>query len=166
MLRKIILLLLIVSCVLWTAFIFSNSLANAEESAEQSANITEKVNEVASAIGIEQEITTSTVRDMAHFFEFAVLAVLVCATIAVLIWDKYINKIVRSLLFLLLSAPVCAILACVDELLQKLSPGRVSDYVDVLLDSLGGLCGILVFAIVYVTAIMISKLRKRKATKK
>ena len=166
MLRKIILLLLIILCVLWTGVIFSNSLATAEESAQQSATVTEKVNEIASAVGIEKEITTTTVRDMAHFSEFALLSALICATVAAFIWDKYTSKPFVSLLWLLLSAPICFVLACIDELLQKLSPGRVSDYVDVLLDSLGGICGILFFSLIYTTVILISVRRKRKAEKK
>ena len=162
MLRKIILLLLIISCVLWTAFIFSNSLASAEESTLKSDVITQKVNEVASAVGIEQEITASTVRDMAHFTEFAVLAALVCATVCTFMWDKYIGKPLVSLLWISLSIPICFVLACIDELLQKLSPGRACDYADVMLDSLGALCSLTAFTLIYMSAVAIINRSKRK----
>lgn len=149
MARKIAFIVLLILCVVWTAFIFSNSLKDAGESGEQSSGVTEKVNEVAQAVGIDREITHSEVRSMAHFGEFAVLSVLSAATVSVGIYPKFKKKPPLLLLICASSVPLCFILAAVDELLQKLSDGRASQFSDVMLDTLGALCGALIFTLGY-----------------
>ena len=161
MLRKILLIVLVVITVLWTAFIFSNSLDNAEQSTEKSSTVTEIVNNVASAVGVEEEIPHSTVRDMAHFTEFAILAILVCADLA-LAFTMLLPH--RPLLYAL--CPVCAlilsfVLACVDELLQKSSEGRAAQFSDVWLDTLGALTGTAFFCICYLSVLFIRRKRKK-----
>ncbi len=166
MARKIAFIILIILCVVWTSFIFSNSLKNAEQSSEQSSSVTEKVNEVAQAVGIDREITHGEVRSMAHFSEFAVLATLISATIAVGIYPYFNKKIVLLLLVGGASIPVCFALACVDELLQKLSEGRASDFLDVLVDTLGALCGALVFVVGYIIFDFVkTKIHKKREVK-
>lgn len=165
MLRKIVLCILILSCVLWTTFIFSNSLADAQTSSAQSSSVTETVNKVASSVGIKEEITESTVRNMAHFSEFALLAALVSATVAVAAWQKFSARLALSLLFMSASVPLCFLLACVDELLQKLSEGRASQVTDVLLDTLGAVCGCALLLIGYIALTLLLKHRKIKKQK-
>ncbi len=160
MFRKILLCILIISSVLWTAFIFSNSLANAEKSTEQSSNVTEIVNNIASSVGIEEKIKESTVRSMAHFSEFAVLALLLSSTAATAVWNVFSSKLHFSLLSISASVPACFLLACVDELLQKFSDGRACDFVDVMLDTAGALCGFAFFALTYIIFILIRKKAK------
>jgi VanZ family protein len=162
MFRKILLCVLIVASVLWLAFIFSNSLATAEQSAEQSSSVTETVNKVASAIGIEEEITESTVRDMAHFSEFAVLAVLLGATVGVAVWGKFESKPLISLLCSSSALPACFIFACIDELLQKLSAGRAAEFHDILLDTFGSLCGLVLYALSYIIFLSVFNKVSRK----
>lgn len=161
MTRKIILCVLIAASVLWTAFIFSNSIATAEKSSAQSLGVTETVNKVASAVGVDQEITESTVREMAHFTEFAVLAVLLSSTVAAALCYKKALGI--SLLYICASVPTCFLLAGVDELIQKFSDGRACQFTDMLLDTLGAVCGCALFIACYTATIYIlEKIKKHK----
>ena len=93
MIKRIILAVLIIATVLWLGFIYSNSIETAEQSSEKSSSVTEIVNKVAEKVGIEEEIPEKTVREMAHFSEFALLAVLICADVAVglMIWGEKIS---------------------------------------------------------------------------
>lgn len=167
MARKIAFIILLILCVVWTAFIFSNSLKDAGVSGEQSSGVTEKVNEVAQAVGIDREITHGEVRSMAHFGEFAVLSLLAAATVAVGVYTHFKEKLLASLLLSASSVPLCFILAIVDELLQKLSDGRASQFSDVMLDTLGALCGALVFTVGYIIfGCIVNKINKRKGTEK
>ncbi len=162
MLKKIILILLLLATVLWAAFIFSNSLKSGEASGEQSSNVTEVVNKVASAVGIKEEIPQSTVRDMAHFTEFAVLSVLIFADAALML-DRLLKKHLPLALTLTAGVPLlCFGLAGIDELLQRLSEGRASQFSDVLLDTLGALCGALLSTAVYFGLFAVSKRVKKK----
>ena len=162
MARKIVFVVLLILCVLWVSFIFSNSLKDATASDSQSAGVTEKVNEVAQAVGIDREITHSEVRSMAHFSEFAILALLVSATVSVGIYPYFKEKLLYSMLISSASLPLCLILAIIDELLQKLSEGRASQLTDVLLDTLGALCGALLFAVAYIVFYSIKEKFKEK----
>lgn len=161
MARKLALCILVSISVLWLAFIFSNSLADAEKSTEQSSNVTETVNQVASSVGIEKEIKEATVRTMAHFSEFAVLAALVGASITVGAWKSFHDKPFFSTVFIAISIPFCFVIACIDELLQKLSEGRVSDFSDVLTDTLGACCGLTLFIAGYLILVYIMKKKNR-----
>ena len=143
--RALCLAIFLFLTLLWLAFIFGNSLKDASESSEQSSQVHEIVNEVASSIGIEEPISEATVRNMAHFTEFLLLGVLLCCDI----WALGISPL-RSIrrfdfLWLLFSLPISFLLACFDELLQKFSEGRTSDFLDVLTDTAGAVLGILLF---------------------
>lgn len=147
--RKIALCVLIIAAVIWVGFIFSNSLDNGTDSGNKSATVTATINKATQSIGIEKEITESVVRDMAHFSEFAVLSVLLCAIIAVAFFHRLQNNLPFSLLCIAASVPACFILACADEFLQKFSDGRASQITDALLDTLGAICGYALFIIGY-----------------
>ena len=161
MLRKILLIVLVVITILWTAFIFSNSLDNAEQSTEKSSTVTEIVNTVASAVGVEEEIPHSIVRDMAHFTEFAILAFLICADLVLALVAPHPRKPLRYVLCPVCSLTLSFVLACVDELLQKSSEGRAAQFSDVLLDTLGALTGTVFFCICYLCAFLIKRKKSR-----
>ncbi len=165
MIRKIILIVLLVATVLWTAFIYSNSLKNGEVSDEQSAGVTEVVNKVASAVGIKEEIPHKTVRDMAHFTEFAILSVLIFCDVCVG-FGRFFENHVPFIFILTGGVPLlCFGLAGIDELLQKLSAGRACQFTDALLDTLGSLCGALLSTAVYfICRAVIEKMAKAKAS--
>ena len=166
MFRKILLCILIISSLFWTAFIFSNSLATADESSAQSSDVTEIVNEIASSMGIEQEITEDTVRKAAHFSEFLVLSILLSATAITAMWDRFSKRLPFAMLSMSASLPACFVLACIDELLQKTSDGRACDFADVMLDTLGALCGTVIFMLSYIiTNLIYKKILSSKAKK-
>ena len=81
-------MLLSVASVAWVVFILANSLQTGEQSSVQSAEIVEKVQEIAQAIAPESAIANATgeeydilhgmIRHCAHFMEFAVLGALLC----------------------------------------------------------------------------------------
>lgn len=158
--KKILFVSMLVLSLLWVAFIFSNSLDNGEQSSNKSHTVTVVVNEVADSVGVKQEIKESTVRKLAHFAEFAVLGLLVCSDILIAPLPHFESILKRSLL-LCASLPVCFILASVDELIQKFSSGRACEFSDVLTDSLGALCGILLFISVYILCSTIKSKRKK-----
>ena len=49
--------------LLWLGFIFGNSLKDAQASSEQSSQVQEIVNNVASSVGVKEPISESTVRN-------------------------------------------------------------------------------------------------------
>ena len=163
MIKKIILAVLLIATVLWLGFIFSNSLDTAEQSSEKSSTVSEVVNKVAEKVGIEEEIPEKTIREMAHFSEFALLSVLICADIAVFLTLVSPRSLYTRSTCVFLSLPVCSLLAFVDELLQKTSDGRASQLSDVLLDTLGATCGVLASLTIYIICDLLIKRKLRKS---
>ena len=73
-----------------------------------------------------------------HFSEYAVLGLLTLRMLSL------IRPNARRQVFLMLAAfLMCAAAACLDELSQRLSPGRSPDAADVLADCIGASVGIL-----------------------
>ena len=140
---RIVIPLLLTLC--WLGFIFGNSLKDAVASSEQSGKVHEIVNEVASSVGIEEPISEQTVRNMAHFTEFALLGVLLCLNVWGLGLAPFLAKRKLDFLWLLSALPIAFLLACLDEYLQTFSEGRACDFTDVLTDTEGAALGILLF---------------------
>ena len=131
--------------LLWLGFIFSNSLKDAAASSEQSGKVHEIVNEVASAIGVEEPISEESVRTLAHLTEFAILGTLLCLDIWALGLSPFYAKHRFDVLWLLTALPACFLLACIDEILQTFAEGRACDFRDVLTDTEGAALGVAVF---------------------
>ena len=146
--------------LLWLGFLFGNSLKDGVASSEQSGKVHEIVNEVASSVGIQEPITEPTVRNMAHFTEFAVLGVLLCLDV----WALGLARLSRDrrwdFLWLLLALPTCFLLACLDEVLQTFSEGRSCDFADVLTDTAGASIGISVFLLLFLLIRLAFKIKK------
>ena len=151
-LRALLCVLSVLLTLLWLAFIFSNSLQNGEESGAQSGKVHKIVNEIAQNAGIEKPISEKAIRNTAHFGEFAVLSFLIGMDLWLLRLLQIGKDWQRSLLWGLLPIPACFLFACVDEWLQSFSPGRATQFTDVLLDSAGAatatVCFLLLFFIV------------------
>lgn len=162
MLKKVLLVVMIIVTLLWLGFIFSNSLDDGEVSSEKSAGVTETVNKVAQTVGIEKEISEGSVRNMAHFSEFLMLSVLIFTDLALTLTLLPPRSLYLQIITVFLSVPVCFLLACVDELLQKFSDGRAAQFSDVLLDTLGALCGAALSTCVYLAAYLIASRKKRR----
>lgn len=134
---------LIVLTLLTLAFILRNGLATGEASAEQSHAVTETVQEVVGAIAPESPIATATgedfdllhnsVRNFAHFFEYALLGLFSFATFLSFQPTRW------KLAFL--SPCFVAVTIAVDECLQGLTAGRAAQFSDVLVDALGAAVG-------------------------
>ena len=125
--RKKVLGLALGGCaLLWIGFILSRSMKPAVLSAEESGRVLELVQRVL------PQATDHFVRKLAHFTEFFVLGALVGGSISLLF---------RPMLLLPLVG--CVGVAVLDELLQKLYEGRSGEVKDMLLDSLGALCALL-----------------------
>ena len=148
-LRVLLCILCALLTLAWLAFIFGNSLRDGEESGEQSGKVHQIVNDIAQSIGIEEPISEKTIRNTAHFTEFAILSILLCLDGWVFRLLRFSKKPRESCAFALLAIPACFLLACVDELLQTTSPGRAAQFSDILLDTAGATCGTVCFLLFF-----------------
>lgn len=132
--KKVFLLL----AVLWTGFIFFNSLQDGKDSAVMSGFIVDIVMRIFGKAGISNIDTVSfIVRKAAHFTEFFIQSILISAVVR----DKKYCSVVIYVLFLGL------LTACCDEFLQIFTEGRGSSVRDVFIDFGGTVCAAAVFAI-------------------
>ncbi len=158
--KRILTAVALVLTLAWIGFIFSNSLDTGVESGAKSSSVHRIVNEVAQSLGATEEIPESTIRTSAHFLEFAVLGTLLSADIMLLASLFPSAPLSKRHAYFSLALPSSILLAVVDETIQRFSPGRAMQFIDVLIDSGGALCGMLVFAAVYF-AIYAHRIRKR-----
>ena len=136
----------------WTALLFSVltsvaiflfSAQNGEKSGSSSDGLTEKILHI---FGVEKEDEAderyqevvisvgSVLRKMAHFTEYFIFGAALCGFFSTFGWKWYGTGGI--------SLAVCALYAASDELHQYFVPGRCASVWDVLLDSTGALCGI------------------------
>ena len=136
----------VLMCVIWLGLIFYNGTRQGEIS----QNASHKIIKVASKFmnvpseqavkpGIKFSDVNFYVRKNAHFFQYLILSILMCA--AVSHFKLYKSTKIFLLLFLLLLFPV------IDEFIQKYVPGRTSNVLDVVIDFSGGILGMLIFNI-------------------
>lgn len=127
--RKIIAFIVLV--LFCTAFIFSNSLKNSEESHKDSAGIVEFVEEVADKIVPNNEVDWNcVVRKGAHLFEFFVLGIVTLTLfLSSRLQKKRRNVIIGAFTYVVL-------IAFADEFIQRFT-GRSSRFSDVIIDVLG-----------------------------
>ena len=130
--------------LLWVAVIFSFSLQPATTSSEVSRGVGEWLvetfapflSERLEAMPVEQlEFLHTLLRKAGHFSEFFVLGVLAMLSV---LQTKVRYRLLSALSF-------CALVAAVDETIQLFVSGRSGQVTDVVLDSVGALCGIVVF---------------------
>lgn len=117
--------------IVYTLFIFSNSLQNAAESSGRSLAVLDMIDRIIGS-GI---LTEHMVRKAAHFCEFALLGVLGIGT-----WRMYGFGVIHAAFAGLLTAVT-------DETLQIFSAGRSSQLTDVWIDFSGCLTGILLMSV-------------------
>ena len=151
----------ILLCVLWLGFIFSNSIQNGTQSGAQSSNVHQIVNEVAQSVGYDKPITEATVRTSAHFLEFAVLAVLECWVLAAFGILRFSLPLWYLPLGMAAVLTDCALMACVDETIQRFSGGRAAEWKDVGIDTLGALLAVLCISAILLGVRLICHLRKK-----
>lgn len=119
--------------LLWMIVIFILSHQPAEDSGRLSFGLTEII---ARFIRVDSGILEHIIRKYAHFSEYFILGIL--AAIAL---NNY--KMPKAITFFI-SLGICVLYAVSDEIHQLYVPGRSGQAGDVLIDSLGGLLGILV----------------------
>lgn len=131
--------------LIWMAVIFSFSSESAEESTETSDGIVDVVIDRVLET-VEEDLSkeeheslrmkiSHIVRKCAHFAAFMLLGILARAALA-----QHTPKI---LLGGAATLGGCALYAVSDEIHQHFVPGRACRFTDVLIDSSGSLCGIL-----------------------
>ena len=119
----------IILLIIWMIVIFVMSSFNAEESSNQSGFI---VSFIANFFNINNTLLVSLiVRKMAHFLEYFILGILMLNVIV-----NYNKKIYLAYIFSILYA-------CLDEVHQLFVSGRSGQIMDVLIDSMGIIIGIL-----------------------
>lgn len=129
--------------VSWMALIFFLSAQDGEQSADLSGGITEWVNEVieqvAPGVELHMDEVSFFVRKNAHFFAYMLLSILI------------LNAVRRSggqgLMSFGLAFVISVLYAISDEVHQLFVPGRSGQVSDVVLDSIGAIIGIALYAI-------------------
>ena len=147
--RRILPWLLLVATLAWCGFIWQFSLRDSAASSATSEGTLVSVNEALESIGLSLRLDHQTIRKAAHFAEFFVLGVLAAAT---LMAHGFGHACV-------IAPGVSFLVGCVDEILQTFSPGRGPSFLDVLLDTAGGICGSTVF---FLSLVLYGHLRKKK----
>ena len=130
-------IILLVLSVLWTIFIFSNSIATAEQSSENSSTI---VNFLLNFINIDISFLTLVVRKLGHFSEFLLQGIFIGSFF--LVSNTYTKNIIYVMFLGLITAVT-------DEFIQLFSPGRSGMIQDVLIDFSGTITAVLVCGIIY-----------------
>lgn len=144
-------LLFAAASLLWTGFIFSNSLKTAAESGEMSGGFLSFVNNILMHISPNLALTEHFIRKSAHFCEFAFLGILLALAVSIY-GDKF------RFLHILIPALAAFSVASVDEFLQLFSDGRSCQFSDVLLDFSGASTGLLAVHLIF---FLIRNRRKR-----
>ena len=141
--------------VLWCLFIWHFSLSPAADSSVTSGEVTGTLNSFLEKININLEFSGQVIRKLAHFVEFFVLGLLLALTL-------YLHSFPHVTPFAL---AISVLVAAVDECLQFLSPGRAPSLTDVLLDSLGAVCGIAAFLLLHLLCLALLRRRKKNLQK-
>ena len=155
--KKIILRIVLTSVTaLFIAWIYSNSLKNAEESTAQSGKVLSLIREVFAFLFPKSDLVISMhfVRKAAHFCEYAMLGFLFFYTLK--------SYDIQTLLSSAIAWTASIAVAFLDEGLQFFSEGRAPAMLDVGIDALGALCGVIAAATLLFIAVAIIKRRKRK----
>lgn len=128
--------------IIWTTFIFSNSLKNGVSSEKMSLPIANSISKMFNEVGIKWDAETIEffIRKTAHFCEFMLLGILV-SLIFVFINRKF-SYSYGLILFFITIIPVC------DEFIQTFITGRSGQVRDVVLDFAGAFAGFIIIAVI------------------
>ena len=136
--------------ILWTLFIFTQSLLPGNGSSEQSGFIVDVLYPLVSKIGITIQVNDFSflIRKFAHFTEYFILGLLLCIL--------YIEIIKPNKLWLIVIIHG-AITALIDETIQLFTPNRSGEVRDVLIDITGVIIGMIL------TKLVIKLIKKHKS---
>ncbi len=131
------------------AAIFAFSSQPADESQKLSDGFLDRLRSVLGFLPEIEGNAGKNIRKCAHFFEFMCMG-----TASEMFFSAlYINRRKRLLCSGAVSAAVCVIYACSDELHQLFVPGRSCQAADVLIDGAGAMLGIALVLVYYVLKI-------------
>lgn len=123
--------------ILWMALIFYLSHQPASESSELSTGITDILLSLFPFVNLDAEHLGFFIRKGAHFFAYFILGWLLMLAFRVKAPKPY-KKLTLAFL-------ICVAYAISDEIHQLYVPGRSGEVRDVLIDSAGAMCGILLY---------------------
>jgi VanZ family protein len=133
-------------CIIWLVVIFYNGTRQGEVSqriSKEGVKVISMFMDVLPTTIESNSIKFSTVnfyvRKNAHFFQYLILSILICAVVKQL--KLYKSSKIFLVLFLILLFPVA------DEFIQKYIPGRTSSVFDIIIDFSGGVLGMLIYKI-------------------
>ena len=122
-------------------FIWDNSMQNGGSSDGISLLFAEIFAPIVNKLGFHGNIWTLNriVRKLAHLTEFTILG-----SVLYMILRRYITygTVIKTI-------GLGMLIACLDEFIQRFSPGRSSQFSDILIDTVGVVIGILVVKLVY-----------------
>lgn len=134
------LVVLYIILILILAFIWGNSFIPREESAHESSVIGAIITPVLEVFVGKGNVTDFLVRKLAHFTEYAALGV-----VAGLILFAKDRVRLHGFLFSLFAGVTAAV---IDESIQLFTDGRGAQVSDVLLDSCGAACGLILTCLI------------------
>ena len=135
--------------LLWLAFIYGNSLQTGAESGEASGWVHRLINTIPELLGWGSPISEHFIRKAAHFTEFAILGFLICSDIWCIFTFSWARPLYTTAPFFLVSVPICAVFASIDEYLQSFIDGRGPSVTDVFIDTSGALFSTILFIAIY-----------------
>ena len=128
--------ILYIVTVCWLLFIWTHSMIPAEISSEESQFVGGLIRPFLELFIGSGAVTDFIVRKLAHFTEYAILGMLL-SSIALVRFERPDFYHLSYCLLIVLAAAV------IDESIQLITPGRSSQVTDVLIDTSGGLTGII-----------------------
>ncbi|WP_051353755.1 VanZ family protein [Atopobium fossor] len=131
--------------LLWTLFIWGNSLVIGEASTAQSNRVVEYAVPLLNFVGLQWSNATFIVRKFAHFLEYSVLGVLGLVASRHFIFQRYKCHGRLLAVMYLLAVP------CIDETIQLFVPGREGSLRDICIDLSGIAFGVFLALVVRFT---------------
>ena len=146
--RKFLKYISVILLVVAVLFIWGNSMKPGSESLEDSGAVKGFIDGIFESLGLDAEIGELFIRKLGHFAEYFLLGAL-----AYFVAVQYPLPKKPYL-----SAAFCFAVAAIDETIQLFVVGRNGNILDVLLDSFGAICAILlVLLILFIKKEKISK---------
>ena len=146
--NKKLVIIFTILCALWLGVIFAFSNASSLESDSESKGIVRYIVETFNKDKSNSEINkivnklNKPFRKIAHFTVYLILAIL----LSFLILNIKSMKLSYYNIICILS---CFLYACSDEIHQLFIIGRTGQFTDVLIDTLGAICGCAIFNYIY-----------------
>lgn len=147
----------------WMMFIFYMSDQPASISSSQSGDFKEMIINTPIIGDIAKPTLTSqigefVIRKSAHMFLYFVLSILIFNIVYKIKYNNNKSSILKSALISLL---IVFLYACTDEIHQLFIPGRSGEFRDVMVDTFGGLIGLILMGIIRINHKAMGKLKTK-----